>query len=53
MSPPTGKQAKEHDDKQEDVRNEGDNYGNFGSLDVERHARASGDYPRITKLLEG
>jgi hypothetical protein len=46
-------QANEHDDKQEHVRNKRDDHGDFGGLEVERHAGASVVIPYIVELLRG
>ena len=46
-------QADEHDDKQEDVRNKCDDHGDFGGLEVERHAGASVIIPYIVDLSRG
>jgi hypothetical protein len=46
-------QANEHDGKQEDPRNQRDNYCLFGDLNVKRHAEAAGSFPCITELSEG
>ena len=44
------KQANEHDDKQEDVRNKRDDHCHFGGLDVESLARTAGNFPYIAEL---
>ena len=47
------KQANKHDDKQEHVRNKGDDHCQFGGLDVERLAGGARSFTCIAKLSEG